>query len=65
MLAGAGACAAIATFRITATYTAEVRLDPLAAVVSFLGLAVAGVLAGAIPARRGASLPAAETLRWE
>ncbi len=62
---GAGVCALIGTLRMSATYTADIHFDPVAALLSILGLAAVAVLAGTIPARRAAALPAAEALRWE
>ncbi|MBI4604865.1 MAG: FtsX-like permease family protein [Planctomycetes bacterium] len=63
--AGALVCAVLQSVPISATHTAEVGFDPVAAALSFTGLAAAGLLAGTIPARRAAALPAAEALRWE
>ncbi len=63
--AGAAACSLIGTLRMSATYTADVKFDPLSAALSLLGLGVVAVLAATIPARRAAALPAAEALRWE
>jgi putative ABC transport system permease protein len=65
MALGGIACASVARLPMSDTYTAEVRFDWVAAAISLAGLAVTGVLAAMIPARRGASLPAAEALRWE
>lgn len=65
MAFGGIACASVARLPMSDTYTAEVRFDWVAAAISLAGLAVTGVLAAMIPARRGASLPAAEALRWE
>ena len=62
---GALACATVGDLAISTTYEAEIRFDPLAAVVSLAGLAVVGILSGVIPARRAAALPAAQALRWE
>jgi len=63
--AGAGACAAVDSLPMSASYTAQVHFDPVAALVSVMGLALVGILAGTIPAKRAAALPAAEALRWE
>jgi putative ABC transport system permease protein len=65
ILAGAGACAAVGTLPMSPSYSADVTFDPQAALVSVVGLATVGILAGTIPARRAAALPAAEALRWE
>ena len=62
---GALACAAVGSLRMSETYQATIRFDPGAAILSLAGLAAVAVLAGAIPARRAAALPAAEALRWE
>ncbi len=63
--AGAGVCAAIGALPMSPTYTAKVHFDPTAAAISLCGLAAVAILAGTIPARRAAALPAAEALRWE
>lgn len=63
--AGAAACGALGSLAISETYAAQIRFDPRAAAISVASLAVVGILAGAIPARRAAALPAAEALRWE
>ncbi len=63
--AGAAACAAVGRIAMSEAYAAEIRFDPLAALISVAGLAAVSILAGAIPARRAAALPAAEALRWE
>lgn len=65
ILAGASVCAAVDSLPMSATYTAQVHFNPVAALVSVTGLALVGILAGVIPAHRAAALPAAETLRWE
>jgi putative ABC transport system permease protein len=65
ILAGAGACAAVGNLPMSPSYSADVSFDPQAALVSIVGLATVGILAGTIPARRAAALPAAEALRWE
>ena len=62
---GAAACAAVGRLEMSEKYAAEVRFDLGAAAVSLAGLALVGIIAGAIPARRAAALPAAEALRWE
>ncbi len=62
---GALACAGVGRIPMSEKYAAEVSFDPGAALVSLAGLALVGILAGAIPARRAAALPAAEALRWE
>jgi len=62
---GALGCAAVGTLEMSEKYAAEVRFDPQAALISLVALALVGILAGAIPARRAAALPAAEALRWE
>jgi putative ABC transport system permease protein len=62
---GAAGCAAVGRLEMSATYAARVSFDPEAAFVSLAGLALAGILAGTIPARRAAALTAAEALRWE
>jgi len=63
--AGAIACSAVGQLAMSERYAADVRFDPGAALISLASLAVVGILAGAIPARRAAALPAAEALRWE
>ena len=65
ILAGAGACTAVGNLPMSPSYSADVSFDPQAALVSVVGLATVGILAGTIPARRAAALPAAEALRWE
>jgi len=62
---GALACGAIGELPMSREYTANVQFDIQAALISLAGLALVGILAGAIPARRAAALPAAEALRWE
>jgi putative ABC transport system permease protein len=65
ILIGALACSSVGYLPMSATYTADVRFDLEAAIVSVGGLAAVAILAGTIPARRAAALPAAEALRWE
>ena len=55
----------IAQLRLTAKYAVTMRMDVGAAAVCLGALALVGVLAGTIPARRAAALPPAEALRWE
>lgn len=62
---GALGCVAVGRLRLSDVYAAPVRFDPAAAAVATLSLAIAGVVAAAVPARRAASLTAAEALRWE
>jgi putative ABC transport system permease protein len=62
---GALACGIVGHLEISARYAAEIGFDPGAALVALLGLSAVGILAGVIPARRAAALPAAEALRWE
>jgi putative ABC transport system permease protein len=62
---GAAGCASVGRLEMSSTYAAQVSFDPEAAAVSLAGLALAGILAGTIPARRAAALTAAEALRWE
>lgn len=62
---GALACSWVGQLPMSTKYEADVKINLLSALVSFLGLAVVAVLAGVLPARRAAALPAAETLRWE
>jgi putative ABC transport system permease protein len=64
-LAGALTCTAVGELPMSFTYRADVRFNLEAALVSLAGLAAVGILAGTIPARRAAALPAAEALRWE
>lgn len=65
ILLGALACASVGYVPMSVTYRADVRFDFESALVSLAGLAAVAVLAGTIPARRAAALPAAEALRWE
>jgi putative ABC transport system permease protein len=65
ILAGALACAGVGHVPMSVTYRADVRFDLESALVSIAGLAAVAILAGTIPARRAAALPAAEALRWE
>ncbi len=62
---GALGCKAVGELRFSEAYAAQVSFDPLAAAVATASLAVAGVIAAAVPAKRAAALPAAEALRWE
>ena len=62
---GALACSWVGQLPMSTKYEAEVHMNLFSALVSFLGLAAVAVLAGVLPARRAAALPAAETLRWE
>ena len=65
MALGALACAAVGKLEMSSKYAAQIGFNPVAAAVSLAGLAAVAVLAGVIPARRAAALPAAEALRWE
>jgi putative ABC transport system permease protein len=65
MALGGLACAAVGQLEMSSKYAAQIGFDPVAASVSLAGLAAVAVLAGVIPARRAAALPAAEALRWE
>jgi putative ABC transport system permease protein len=62
---GALACAAVGELEMSSRYAARVRFDLAPALFSLAGLGAVAVLAGILPARRAAALPAAEALRWE
>jgi putative ABC transport system permease protein len=55
---------ALSSLPISEEYTAAIQFDPLTAVISCFGVGTIAILAATIPARRAASFPPAEALRW-
>lgn len=63
--AGALACEAVGSLEMSSKYAADIGFNAGAALLAIAALALVGLLAGLIPARRAAALSAAEALRWE
>ncbi len=65
MALAAAACSFMEQLRLTTKYAVAMHLDLGVAMICLGALAVVGLLAGTIPARRAAALSPAEALRWE
>jgi len=59
------ACKVIGNLELSTTQSATIVFDLRSACLSLSALAIAGVVAAVVPARRAAALPTAEALRWE
>jgi putative ABC transport system permease protein len=65
VLSGALACIAMGPLALSDRYVVLVAFNFRAALAAFSSLGVVAFVAGTIPARKAAALPAAEALRWE